>query len=49
MPLEVAADVRGLAADGGAARGHEAAAAGAQLLRTDAEQEAQTWDVLGQS
>lgn len=49
LPPELAADVGRLAGDSGATHGHEAAAGGAQLLRTDAEQGAETGDVFGQS
>lgn len=45
----LAADVGALAGDGGAARRLEAAAGGAKVALTDAQQRAQTRDVLGQS
>lgn len=47
LPAVLAADVGALAGHGGAARRHEAAAGGAQVSKTDAEQDAQTRDVLG--
>lgn len=48
LPPELAADVRGLAGHSRAACRHEAAAGRADVTRTDAEQHAKTWDVLGQ-
>lgn len=47
VPPELAADVGRLAGYRGAARRHEAAAGRAEVALTDAEQDAQTWDVFG--
>lgn len=47
MPSELAADVGGLTGHSGATRRDEAAAGGAEVALTNAEQDAETRDVLG--